>query len=169
MKARLLIAGLVLISPFAGGSEAEAHGGGLDGTGGHHCRQAGFDSGKCSPLNSYHCHQSPCGDPAPTTTAAPPPPPTTAATAPPTTAAIVVTTTTTAAPTTTTTTPSTTSTSESTTTTVVVPKTEPVSSDKDDESGPVDYALTFALLGGLGYGGYRLATRRARRTGGEAS
>lgn len=34
-----------------------AHPGGLDAQGGHHCRQAGFDSGKCSPLNSYHYHR----------------------------------------------------------------------------------------------------------------
>ena len=41
---------------------ANAHQGGLDANGGHHCRQAGFSSGLCSPLNSYHCHKAGCVD-----------------------------------------------------------------------------------------------------------
>jgi hypothetical protein len=48
----LLAAGLVAGSA----ATALAHPGGLDASGGHHCREAGFASGKCSPLNSYHSH-----------------------------------------------------------------------------------------------------------------
>lgn len=42
---------------------AAAHSGGLDQGGGHHCRQRGYDSGSCAPLNSYHCHRSYCTEP----------------------------------------------------------------------------------------------------------
>jgi hypothetical protein len=172
--ARWLFVAAVVLSPLAGGSGAEAHGGGLDGTGGHHCRQAGYESGKCSPLNSYHCHQSPCGSQAPATTTEPAPPATTAAPPPPTTAvpttiATTTTSTTVPVPTTTTTTAvaTSTSTSESTTTTAVVfPKADPASSsraDAEEELSALDYVVTLAFLGGVGFGGYRLATRRARR------
>lgn len=41
---------------------AAAHSGGLDSDGGHYCGEAGYEAGTCSPLGSYHCHQSPCGD-----------------------------------------------------------------------------------------------------------
>lgn len=41
---------------------AGAHSGGLDSNGGHYCREAGYESGACSPLNSYHCHDSGCVD-----------------------------------------------------------------------------------------------------------
>lgn len=41
---------------------AAAHSGGLDANGGHFCREAGYESGACSPLDSYHCHQSGCVD-----------------------------------------------------------------------------------------------------------
>lgn len=50
---RLVFIGAALVTPFIGSPmPADAHSGGLDGTGGHHCRQAGYDSGKCAPLNS---------------------------------------------------------------------------------------------------------------------
>jgi hypothetical protein len=51
-----------------------AHSGGIDSNGGHYCRQAGYDAGKCSPLGSYHSHGS---QPPPS----PPPPPPSRATA----------------------------------------------------------------------------------------
>lgn len=168
---RLLFIGAVLVAPFVPAPAAEAHSGGLDSTGGHHCRQAGYDSGKCSPLNSYHCHRSPCGEaaPAPTTTTARPRATTT--TAPrPTTTTTQAPTTTTEAPTTTTSTSTTTSTTTtSTTSTTVAPATVPVKADKDpdDEAGPVASALTLAVIGGAGYGGFRLY-RRARRAQGTA-
>lgn len=41
---------------------AGAHSGGLDSNGGHYCQEAGYEAGTCSPLGSYHCHQSPCAD-----------------------------------------------------------------------------------------------------------
>ena len=41
---------------------ATAHSGGLDSNGGHYCREAGYESGACSPLNSYHCHEAGCTD-----------------------------------------------------------------------------------------------------------
>lgn len=45
------------------GASAGAHGGGLDANGGHHCREAGYNSGKCAPLGSYHCHRPGCVEP----------------------------------------------------------------------------------------------------------
>ena len=39
-----------------------AHSGGLDSNGGHYCREAGYNSGSCGPLDSYHCHESGCTD-----------------------------------------------------------------------------------------------------------
>ena len=66
--------------------------GGLDASGGHHCRQAGYNSGKCSPLNSYHCHKSSCVAPGTVTTTAPPTT-TTTTTKPPTTTTAPTTTT----------------------------------------------------------------------------
>lgn len=45
------------------GGAAGAHGGGLDANGGHHCREAGYRSGKCAPLGSYHCHRPGCVEP----------------------------------------------------------------------------------------------------------
>lgn len=41
---------------------AAAHSGGLDSNGGHYCREAGYESGACAPLNSYQCHQPGCVD-----------------------------------------------------------------------------------------------------------
>ena len=49
---------LVLVLPGV----ASAHSGGLDSNGGHYCREAGYASGSCSPLDSYHCHQAGCVD-----------------------------------------------------------------------------------------------------------
>lgn len=51
------VVGWLLLPGFA-----SAHQGGIDSNGGHHCRQRGFDSGLCSPVNSYHCHQPGCVD-----------------------------------------------------------------------------------------------------------
>ena len=164
---RLAFGAALLLAPFTAPAPADAHGGGLDSNGGHHCRQAGYDSGKCSPLNSYHCHSSTCVAPGSATTK---PTPTTArattstvrrttATPPP------PTTTTTEAPTTTTTESTTTTTTSSTTTTsttVLLPAATPVAAEKEPEAGPVEGALAVVVLGGMGYGGYRLL-RRARR------
>ena len=163
MRVRRFIAiGAVLVAPLAGHDGASAHGGGLDSTGGHHCRQAGYDSGKCSPLNSYHCHQSPCGDSAPATT-------TTVRRTTTTAAPRAAATTTTAAPTTTT---------EATTTTTAAPTTTTLAPDLSDadpagttrsqakdeeETDPVAAAFGFAILGGLGFGGYRLVKRMVRK------
>jgi hypothetical protein len=173
-KVRHLFAlGAVLVAPLVGHDGASAHGGGLDSSGGHHCRQAGYDSGKCSPLNSYHCHQSPCGDAAPAT------PPTTAkattttvrrttTTAPPATTPTTAapTTTTTAAPTTTSTPVATTTSTEATTTTIAVANlsSDPTSTDRpEEEAGPAAIAFTLALFGGLGFAGYRFVKNRVRR------
>ena len=170
---RFIAIGAVLVAPLAGHDGASAHGGGLDSTGGHHCRQAGYDSGKCSPLNSYHCHQSPCGDSAPATT-------TTTVRRTTTTAApraAATTTTTTAAPTTTTeatttTTAAPTTTTEATTTTTLAPDlsdADPAGTTRSQDKGeeedadPVAAAFGFALLGGLGFGGYRLVKRMVRK------
>lgn len=35
---------------------AGAHSGGTDSSGGHYCREAGYEAGTCSPLGSYHTH-----------------------------------------------------------------------------------------------------------------
>jgi hypothetical protein len=162
---RLAFAGALVAAPFIGAPAAEAHGGGLDSTGGHYCRQAGYDSGKCAPLNSYHCHQAPCGEAAPattakattttvrrTTTTSPPPPPTTATTQATTTTMKAATTTTEA--TTTTTTEATTTT---TSTTLV-----PVAADRgeSDDGGAGAVLGGVAVTGALGFGGYRLVRRR---------
>lgn len=56
VRVALLTVLLVLI----GAEPALSHGGGLDANGGHHCREAGYNSGKCSPLGSYHCHRAGC-------------------------------------------------------------------------------------------------------------
>ena len=53
---RLAIA-LVLTAAVAGVTGiAGAHSGGTDSSGGHYCREAGYEAGTCSPLNSYHYH-----------------------------------------------------------------------------------------------------------------
>lgn len=78
-QARQLLALVFLASAVLVPDVARAHGGGTDARGGHHCRQAGYNSGKCAPLNSYHCHSAACEaslgretpTPAPTTTDAP--------------------------------------------------------------------------------------------------
>ena len=57
----MLVAVLLTAGVVAPGA-ASAHSGGLDSNGGHYCRDAGYDAGTCSPLNSYHCHQSGCVD-----------------------------------------------------------------------------------------------------------
>ena len=97
----------------------------------------------------------------------PPPPPTTEApttTVPPTTTTTVPPTTTTTVPPTTTTTeaPTTTTTTEAPTTTtteeVVEIDSEPISDE--DESGPMETLLSLVLLGGAGYGGYRVVQKR---------
>jgi hypothetical protein len=51
------VAAYVLLLLALGVGVASAHSGGLDSNGGHHCREAGFNSGKSAPLNSYHCHR----------------------------------------------------------------------------------------------------------------
>lgn len=169
---RFIFIGAALAAPFVAPQAGEAHSGGLDGNGGHYCRQAGYDSGKCSPLGSYHCHQSPCGQAAATTTTTrrttttAPKPTTTAA------PAAVVTTTTTEAPTTTTEAP--TITTEAPTTTTEAPTTTTTAAvvalvdeastskekEKEQEGNPV---LGFAVLAGLGYGGYRLVKRKVTK------
>ena len=164
---RFVFIGAALAAPFVAPQAGEAHSGGLDGNGGHHCRQAGYDSGKCAPLGSYHCHQSPCGQAAATTTTTRP---TTTTTRRPTTtttaaAAAVVTTTTTAPPPTTTTEAPTTTTTEAPTTTttaavVALVDEASTSTEKDEEGNPV---LGFAVLAGLGYGGYRLVKRKVTK------
>lgn len=173
--ARLAFVGAVLLSPFAQPAPASAHSGGLDSTGGHHCRQAGYDSGKCSPLNSYHCHSSTCSAPG-TATTKPASTPTTARAATTTTVRRTTTTqpppTTTEAPTTTTTESTTTTTTSTTTTstTVVLPVTVPAAAEKEPEAGPAEGALAVIVLGGLGYGGYRLLRRaRGARGGADAA
>lgn len=163
---RLAFGGALLLAPLASTSPAGAHGGGLDANGGHHCRQAGYDSGKCSPLNSYHCHSASCTEPG-TATTKPTPTPTTAratTTAPrPTTTTTPPPTTTTEPPTTTTTESTTTTTSTTTTSIVVLPAATPTAAESDREAGPIDGAVTVLVLGGMGYGGYRLV-RRVRRS-----
>lgn len=175
MEVRHLFAlAAVLVAPVVGHDGASAHGGGLDSSGGHHCRQAGYDSGKCSPLNSYHCHQSPCGDAAPATTATTARATTTTVrrttttTPPATTTTTVAPTTTTAAPTltTTSTTVATTTSTEATTTTIAVANlsSDPASTDRsEEEAGPGAIAVTLALLGGLGFAGYRFVSKKVRR------
>lgn len=72
----LALAALFIVAVTA--SPASAHSGGLDSKGGHYCRQAGYNSGKCSPLNSYHYHSGGGGSGGgggSSAPAAPPPPP----------------------------------------------------------------------------------------------
>ncbi|MBW3669419.1 MAG: hypothetical protein KY443_09440 [Actinobacteria bacterium] len=96
----------------------------------------------------HHCHSASCTEPG---TATKPTPTTARAT-------------TTAPRPTTTTTESTTTTSTTTTTTIVVlPGATPTAAESDRDAGPVDGALTVLVLGGMGYGGYRLL-RRIRRS-----
>lgn len=54
-----------------GSGVAGAHSGGTDSSGGHYCREAGYESGSCGPLNSYHSHSG--GSTSGGSTAAPPP------------------------------------------------------------------------------------------------
>ena len=171
---RLAFGAALLLAPFAAASPADAHSGGLDSTGGHHCRQAGYDSGKCSPLNSYHCHSSTCSAPGTATTKPTSTPTTARATTttvrrttttqqPPTTTTEAPTTTTTES--TTTTSSTTTSSTTTTSTTVLLPVATPAAADKESEAGPVEGALVGAVLAGMGYGGYRLL-RKARAAAG---
>ena len=51
---------ILMVGSLGAMAPAEAHSGGIDRNGGHYCRAAGYRSGKCSPLNSYHCHRSGC-------------------------------------------------------------------------------------------------------------
>ena len=53
---RLLVALAISTGVVTGGGEAGGHSGGLDANGGHHCREAGYASGACGPLDSYHTH-----------------------------------------------------------------------------------------------------------------
>jgi hypothetical protein len=181
MRMVLVVLGALGASLTMAGPVA-AHGGGIDGNGGHYCRDAGFNSGTCSPLGSYHCHQPGCdprgpdaaAPPAPPPTAVlapppPPPPPTTAApttTAPPPPTTTEPPTTTTAAPTTTEP-PSTTTIAAPTTTTTATSTTAPPTTvvemePASEEGGPVETALGLGILAGMGYGGYRVV-RRVRR------
>lgn len=159
---RIVLLLVPLLAPLAVAGTADAHGGGLDSNGGHHCRQAGFDSGKCSPLNSYHSHgggeaDPPPPPPAPRATAPPPPPPPPPTTAPPP-PPPPPTTTTTAAPTTTTTRPTTTTTTTERETTTTAAELEPASAE-EPEPGFSDGVLSTLLLGGAGYGGVKLYRR----------
>jgi hypothetical protein len=95
---------------------------------------------------------SPAPAPAPAP-APPPPPPAPTTTVPSTTTTAVPTTTTSQATTTSTTTKRTTTTDE------VELQAEPVKDD-DDEGGLVGGLLSLAILGGAGYGGYRLVQKR---------
>lgn len=57
------VIGIALTVALVGVSgTAGAHSGGLDSNGGHYCREAGYESGACSPLDSYHCHEDGCTD-----------------------------------------------------------------------------------------------------------
>lgn len=60
-RLRFVAALLIAFALFAP-SAATAHSGALDSNGGHHCRTAGYESGSCGPLNSYHCHEAGCTD-----------------------------------------------------------------------------------------------------------
>jgi hypothetical protein len=105
------------------------------------------------------CESLPAGpSSSPAPAPAPPPAPTTTA---PTTTTTAAPTTTTAAPTTTTSQATTTSTTTKRTTTTddVELEAEPVK-DEDEEGGLVGGLLTLAILGGAGYGGYRLVQKR---------
>ena len=57
---KAIVALVVLLASFGAAAPVAAHGGGLDSNGGHHCRDAGYRSGKCGPRNSYHCHRAHC-------------------------------------------------------------------------------------------------------------
>lgn len=157
---RLVVPVLVTVGSLTGSAPAGAHGGGLDSSGGHYCREAGANSGKCAPEGSYHCHSAGCVPPGggentattvATTTAPPPPPPPPTTTRPPAT---------TAAPVITTTAGSTTTTEATTAATEDDVEIDSVPVDSPNESDPVAGALGLVILGGAGYGGYRLAQRR---------
>lgn len=60
---RVVLVPMVVVATFVAGGVG-GHQGGLDDNGGHHCREAGFNSGLCAPLDSYHCHQEGCTIPA---------------------------------------------------------------------------------------------------------
>ncbi len=59
---RLGVAVVVCLALLGIATAAHAHSGGLDSNGGHYCREAGYEAGTCSPLGSYHCHESGCVD-----------------------------------------------------------------------------------------------------------
>lgn len=74
----LLSVALASTVMLLGAGAAAAHSGGLDSSGGHYCREAGYESGSCSPLNSYHSHSgggSSSSQSAAPVAPAPPPPP----------------------------------------------------------------------------------------------
>lgn len=169
MRRALLV--MVLLALALPWPAAQGHGGGLDSNGGHHCREAGYDTGHCAPLGSYHCHRSPCGE---TATTSPP------QTAPPDTrassgsggagrsggAGAAVTTSTTST-TTSTTTSSTTSTTVPPTTTTAAEEIDVEPAASGDDVGFGDMVLTAGVLGGLLYGGYRLVRLVRPRTAGD--
>ena len=144
----LLLCGAVLVVGWFGASSlVQAHGGGTDSNGGHYCREAGYNSGKCAPLGSYHCHSAGCVSPGSPRTE---PDPTTSS--PPST------TTTTEAPTTTTEAPTT-----STTFTDRVTQTTGIFDDQEtvsDEASPLAGVVTLGIFGGAGYGVYRMVQNR---------
>jgi hypothetical protein len=160
----LMVTALMALSP-----PANAHSGGLDSNGGHHCREAGFNSGKCSPLNSYHCHSAGCVVPGSATTTQPKP--TTTSTSPPTTttttAATSTSTSTSTTTSTTTTQPSTTTTTSTTTsTTTTQPSTTTTTVDLSNDSteaGAGGAFLGLGILGAFAYGGYRLVNGLRQR------
>lgn len=150
---RKLVATLgVLLTLLLSAVPASAHGGGLDGNGGHHCREAGYNSGKCGPLNSYHCHSAGCTQPGAQqqpVVATPPPTEAPTTTEPPTT--------TTEPPTTTTQPPITTTEPPTTTTSQAVIEVEQIADEAEaDEANPF---VGFGVLGAIGYGGYRVYRR----------
>ena len=155
-KRLLVVAFAASGAVFAPFIPAHGHGGGTDSNGGHYCREAGYNSGKCAPLGSYHCHSAGCvepgGNPSPApaqttraTSAPPPPPPTTLAT-------------------TTTASTTTTSTTIRARTTDAPRTTELDANDArastEDEASAGETIAGLALLGGLGYGAFRLVQRR---------
>lgn len=52
----VVVVAVVLSAALSFSGVAGAHSGGLDSRGGHHCREAGYESGACGPLGSYHYH-----------------------------------------------------------------------------------------------------------------
>jgi hypothetical protein len=57
---KLLFVAIAMVSSLSMAAPAVAHSGGIDGNGGHYCRDAGARSGKCKPVGSYHCHRAGC-------------------------------------------------------------------------------------------------------------